>query len=191
MGDAFRILDLISADEDTDHAVDVSEEEAWAIIGRLRGSVKVLAYLMLVIGTRCKDQEHIQIQDLLFRPDGSMIVYFRWTKNHRDSKKRYSIIVRPKIFIRELLDAVTAAPRESRLFRQGIEVTELNSALSEATDGKPGVTSYSLRRRFIHNCIAGATVGETTKWLDVAALTGHYDLEVLRNSYAEKFTNTL
>jgi hypothetical protein len=193
IGDAFRILDLISADEDTEHAIDISEEDAWWIIGRMRGEQRLLAFLMVCTGIRCKDQEHILCSDLLFEASGKMTLYFRWTKNHRRSKERYSIVVQPKEFIPELLDALAAGPQQ-RLFPRALAVGELNSALKLAVVDRPElaeVTSYSLRRRFIHAIIQEKTEGAVTRWVEVAALTGHYDLEVLRNSYAPRFSNTL
>lgn len=196
IGDAFRILDLISADEDTEHAVDISEESAWWIVDRLSGSVRLLAYLMLTIGIRCKDQEHVRCGDLKFHTTNAvrkMTLYFRWTKNHRSSKERYSVTVQPKVFLPEMLDALLLGPQQ-RLFPRFIDVAELNAALKQIASDRPelvGVTSYSLRRRFIHDVISSKTEGDVTRWIEVAALTGHYDLEVLRNSYAPKFANTL
>ncbi len=54
-----------------------------------------------------------------------------------------------------------------------------------------GMTTYSLRRAFIHQVIRQHTVGEVTAWLAVARLTGHHQLEVLRTSYALAFADTL
>jgi len=45
------------------------------------------------------------------------------------------------------------------------------------------MTSYSVRRAYIQGVIAQNTVGDVTEWLEVARLTGHHKLEVLRTSY--------
>ena len=112
------------------------------------------------------------------------VVFFRYTKNHRRQRHRYSITVRPKHLIRELL----CIRDRKRVMPRLVSVGELNSAL----DGQnSGVTSYSLRRRFIHQVIAENTVGDVVDWLSCARLTGHRNLEVLRTSYAPKFSTNL
>jgi hypothetical protein len=197
IGDLFKILELISCEEETEHALDISAEEAWRIIDGLQGALKVAAWLMLVAGFRCKDQTYLMVEDLKFSmvrkepdepPKPSMTVGFRWTKNHRSKSERYCITVFPPIFIKELIDMI-AGRKFGRLFAVAPEVGALNNALGKVA--APGVTSYSLRRAFIQDIIADNTVGARTEWFAVMRMTGHHRLETLRNSYAKPFENSL
>ena len=64
VGDTFKIFETILADEETEHARDISEDEAWAIIDGMEiGETRLCAWLMLVAGPRCKDQEHFKVSD--------------------------------------------------------------------------------------------------------------------------------
>jgi len=182
--DTFNVLELIAAEEESDHALDISEDAAWEIVRQLRGELRLIGFLMLATGIRCHDQEHMLSSDLEFRADGRLLVYFRYTKNHRTRKERYSITTRPKHLVPELLEVRGRA----RVMPRIVPVSELNAALERCMTG---VTSYSLRRRFIHTVLENSTTGDVVDWVAAQKLTGHKDLEVLRNSYAPKFSNNL
>ncbi len=196
--DLFRIMELIRAGEDTDHAIDITVDQAWSIVDAVPlGPVRLAIYFVLAFGCRVADLVCVLTEDLAFNPDRSVTLYFRRTKNHRSAKQRYSIRITPRRFIDELTGIIG---RRGAIFGgvvAAVSVAQVNQALAAAAgsvfgpEGLEGVTSYSLRRCFIHTCISKATVGDVTDWMTVAKSTGHYDLEVLRNSYAKKFDNVL
>ena len=75
MTDTFSILELINAaEEDSNHALDITDDEAWSIVLQLSGDIRLLAYLVLVIGIRPADQEHILSEDLVFHGDGRCLL---------------------------------------------------------------------------------------------------------------------
>jgi hypothetical protein len=185
--DLFRILEVILAEEETEHALDITEELAWNIIAQLPADLQPVAYFMLTIGARCRDLCHLHTRDFLFHSDGRLCVSFVYTKNHRSRKDRYSVVLRPKFFPKYLKELFPPG-RDQPLFAKAPDVNVLNRALDKV---HPGVTSYSLRRNFIHAVIAAKTEGDVTAWLEVIKITGHHSLEVIRNSYAPRFQNTL
>lgn len=91
VSDTFRMLELICAGEETAHALDISQSESWELLSKLHGDVKIAAWFMLVAGVRCKDQSGLLKRDFRFTEAGSMLISFRWTKNHRSRGDRYSI----------------------------------------------------------------------------------------------------
>lgn len=194
VGDTSKILELIMAGEDVDHAIDIDEAAAWKIVEMLEDDDQLVAFFMLSAGPRCADLEHILKTDVKFLIENNekqMRIYLRRTKSRRTSKERFTVVVRPRWYPPLLTKLFVGV---GPLFPGGCSVGKFNSALARTTAAlgmEEGITSYSLRRRFIHTCISGCTQGSTTEWLEVIKATGHHSLEILRNSYAPKFSNVL
>ena len=191
IGDTAKICQLILAGEETEHAVDVSEDDAWRLVDALDHNDKVTGFFMLTAGIRCADLVWLLAGDVRFL---RMQIYFRRTKNHRTTGQRFSITVQPRKVYAELISWLQAKELGGRLFASGSDVAKFNAALKDAAEktGLPeGITSYTLRRRFIHSVIENHTEGDKVEWLEVVKATGHYNLEVVRNSYGRKFENVL
>lgn len=191
VGDLAKILEMIQSGEECDHAVDIDCEGAQRIIDSLQGVDKVVGFLMVSAGPRVADMKHMLKTDLAFEQPNIMKVYFRFTKNHRSRGDRYTVVVRPRFFPTELVAHLKGT---GPILEEAYNVADFNKKLAEASAllGLPeGITSYSLRRRFIHDVIERNTTGDDIKWVEVVKATGHHTLEVLRNSYAKKFDNVL
>ncbi len=190
--DTFDILELLAAEDDAEHARDISEQEGWELVRILQGDAKIIAFLQVVVGPRVADLEYILKGDIKFHDDGRMTLYFRRTKNRRHRGARYAVVVRPANFPAELL-GYFVGQAEHRLFAKPPTVEDFNNALKAAcrTLEMEACTSYSLRRMFIHSVIKKATTGDVIDWLAVIRSTGHHSLEVIRCSYAQKFDSVL
>ena len=101
----------------------------------------------------------------------------------------YTIRVKPPegCLIPELADVLGKANANVDV----LDCDAFNREVKKINGYVEGMTTYSLRRAFIHQVIRQHTVGEVTAWLAVARLTGHHQLEVLRTSYAPAFADTL
>ena len=67
VGDMFKILNLIIANEEVDHAKDMELGVALEIIGRLSGMAQVIAWFMLICGARVADLERMFRRQFLFQ----------------------------------------------------------------------------------------------------------------------------
>lgn len=193
VGDFLKIVELIMAGEETEHANDISADLGRSLVESMEGPRQTAAWLMLVAGIRCADLQHMKPADFRFESDGRLHVYFRFSKNHRSRSERFSIICRPAFFPQGLTE-LFGRPRDGPLFPAPVSVHDLNGALRSAAArlGVEGdVTSYSLRRVFIHAVIAKNVEGDYVNWMNVVKSTGHHAIEVLRTAYASKFDNSM
>lgn len=53
-------MEMMAVEDDTTHARDLQEEEAWTLVMAMEGELKIMAFLMLLVGPRIADMEHIQ-----------------------------------------------------------------------------------------------------------------------------------
>lgn len=88
IGDFAKILQLILAGEEVDHAIDISTETAWEIVRALDGLDKVVAFMMIAAGPRVADLTHVLKGDVIFEVPDTMKISFRRTKNHRTTGQR-------------------------------------------------------------------------------------------------------
>jgi integrase len=185
VGDLVKALKLLASEDETRHAPDITEDEAWALLLSLpEGELRLTFFFLLVFGMRAADAIRIFCGDILLESDGHVTIYFRITKNHRNAKERYAVRIRPRLLIPEL-SRVFSAPTGSRI--PILDCGKFNEQIS----AHKLITTYSLRRCFIHTAITSHTVAGITDWIACARLTGHHDLAVLRSSYAPRFKGTL
>ena len=180
LGKAFR---LIACDDDVEHAVDIAEDDAWALLDRIPSTQQDLRrtlYMLLVFGFRAADGKHIKCHDVQLGSNSGITIYFRVTKNHRSAKERYSITITPRKLIPELTSIFTGVGPipiyDCAIFNRSIKVYA-------------DITTYSLRRCFIQNVVRAHT--RTGNFVcEVAKLTGHLELANLR-SYVGRFQASL
>ena len=174
VNDLVKALKLLSAEDDTRHAPDIQDGEAWDLLLRLpEGNLRLTFFFLLVFGMRAADAVRIFCGDVLLDADGRLTIYFRITKNHRNPKERYAVTMRPRALIPELT-LVLRAYKSDRI--PILDCGQFNARISEYR----AITTYSLRRCFIHTVIANHTIDGLTDWVSAARLTGHHDLAVLR-----------
>ena len=182
--DLVKALKLLSAEDDTRHAPDIQEGEAWDLLLSLpEGSLRLTFFFLLAFGMRAADAVRIFCGDVQLEADGRMTIYFRITKNHRNPKERYAVKIRPRVLIPEL-SHVLRAHKADRI--PILDCGQFNARISE----HKAITTYSLRRCFIHAVITNHTVDGLTDWVSAAKLTAHHDLAVLRG-YVPNFKTTL
>ena len=196
VGDTFKILNLIIADEEVDHAKDMTFEVAMEVIGRLSGMAQVIAWFMLVCGARVADLERMFRRQFLFQlnVDGSLTVkiIFNYTKGRRDAKKAYTLVIKlpMEILIPVAVVEAMKVPQGAKVFTMGCDA--FNAAIKALGVEFEDYTSYSFRRLFVHRVIERFTgEDEMTAWAEVVKLTAHVQIETVRTSYAKKFGGVL
>ena len=181
VADLMKVLNMMEAEDDVEHAVDVPLDVLEGILAGLpSGRFRLTFFVLLYIGCRAADGQRLTAGAFRIEPDGSLRIHFRLTKNHRRRQEAYTICVKPPCLIPELVDLIRASP-ESPCPTLSCDV--FNREVKEITGYVTGMTTYTLRRAFIHAVIQRNTKGNVTEWLEVARLTGHHQLEVLRTSY--------
>jgi len=189
-----KILSMLETDEEVDHAPDIKLEEIQAIIRRMEGIAQATVWFMATCGARVKDLSRLKRKQIRVRPDGKLDILFSLTKNHRAKEGAYTITVEP---ITEMplsvLQLLNDCALEELLFTENVD--SINKAIHAAQvveEGKRAATSYSFRRNFVQRMIEKFTDDEGfVNWAQVAKLTAHKNLEVLRNRYTKPFGNTL
>jgi len=190
--DLFKILQLLKASEEVDHAVDIELPKAWEIVNllaRVSQDVQMLAWLMVVTGGRAKDLQRMNFGQFTFNVVNGcpqMKVHFKYTKGRRSETKQYILPVKlsEEIQIPELVkSAFRVTAKQVYIVRSGAD--ELNAAIAKLGPQYADITSYSFRRLFVHRCIELFKDDEGhIAWAEVMKLTGHVHVETLRTSYA-------
>jgi hypothetical protein len=188
VSDIFKVLNLMEAEGDSAHAIDVEmpvlESILWALPpGRLR----LTFFLLLYVGCRAADGVRLSSGAFRVDTDGNLLVHFRITKNRRRKAEAFTVRVRPPRMIPELIELIRA---EDHAPCPTLPCDLFNQQIKTAAGYVEGMTSYTLRRAFIQQVIKEKTVGDTTAWLEVARLTGHHSLEILRTHYTASIFNT-
>jgi len=93
VGVLLKVLNILDADNEHAHAPDISEDEAWSILERLSGWARLTCFFLLCFGCRCKDASHLDERSIVIRPDASVGLNFRITKNHKSAKNDYVILL--------------------------------------------------------------------------------------------------
>ena len=189
--DMFKILAYLTAHEDADHALDISEETGMRVVAALSGDAQVTAWAMKLCGARIADLERMERHQFLFAADGSVRISFQFTKNRRSKAAAYSLLLQLPMdepIPASVVAAMKAAP-QTRIFP--LDVDGFNKAIRQLGSEFEGITSYSFRRLFVHRVIDRFTEDGMTAWEECVKLTAHKKIETLRNSYAKKFQNVL
>ena len=188
--DLFKILQLLKASEEVEHAIDIDLAKAWEIVSLLSGDLQMLAWLMVVTGGRAKDLQRMNFSQFTFHVINGkpqMKVHFKYTKGRRSETKQYilPVALSEEILIPEFVkSAFRVTSGNVYIVRGGAE--ELNAAIDKLGPQYADVTSYSFRRLFVHRCIDLFKDDEGhIAWAEVVKLTGHIHVETLRTSYAK------
>ena len=67
INDAYKILDLLSSEEEASHARDITLQEAIEIVSRLSGIVQATVFFMIICGARVKDLTRLKRHQILIR----------------------------------------------------------------------------------------------------------------------------
>lgn len=84
IGDLFKALNLMEAEDDVEHAVDVPIPVLEEMLRNMRpGKLRLTFFLLLYVGCRAADGMRLTAGAFRVQPDGGLRVHFRITKNHR------------------------------------------------------------------------------------------------------------
>ena len=202
VGDLGKALALLHAEEETEHAPDLPPEVLWAIMEASPETLKLALWLVLALGCRCADVEHLKCGDVALEPDGTVVISFAITKNHRSKASSYSVRLKPKLIpeLGQILRAKADKPlphlSSDQVNRGILSVLAAHPHLLAPSDPQgtalPIPTSYSFRRCFMQFIIGKFTDDEgMVNWVSAIRCTGHINLNTLRVSYTKKFSNTL
>jgi len=196
VADAFKILELLIAGEEVDHAKDLDLPTALEILRLLTGQAQVMVWLMITTGARAKDLLRMKRKQFRFScVDGVayLDVHFRYTKNRHTEVRQYVLHVALTDDIpipRQVLDHFNSISSEAPIIHLGCDA--VNKAIDALGPFFALYTSYSFRRLFVHRAIEKFKDDEGhIAWAEVVKLTGHIRIETLRTSYAKPFDRVL
>lgn len=213
--DLLRALDLKAAAEPPEHAPDISEERAAAIIDAIeQQDVAFAVWAMCMSGARAADLMRLGSGQFRVSADGKAIaVDFFVTKNVRSPHERYSICLQSedREATRHAVSFPTWIPfkeswrpflyQDRPFIRPEMNKPDLsppylanriNYVLDHLTiEPKVEETSYSFRRLFINRVIDRFTEDGVTMWCKVIEITGHKRKENVKASYKIPATSRL
>ena len=193
--DLKKIVAMLQCDDEIDHALDITEEEASAFLYSLSGQAQLAAFFLIVAGIRLADAARLMRSQLLWEADPPRIsIHYKYTKNRRTVSKQYTATFPLPMRLQDVpaLTVLNSWPTDKPFLTIG---TDGFNAACRALGIKDGVTSYSFRRlaiqRFIAQCTEGTGTKKITNWTRAMALSGHVKLETLRTRYAQVWDQTL
>jgi len=196
VADVFKILELLIAGEEVDHAKDIELPTALEVLQLLTGQAQVLVWLMMVTGARVKDLLRMKRKQFRFSCiDGAAFldVHFRYTKNRHTEVRQFVLHIQLTDDIpipRQVLEYFNSLSVESPVIHLGCDA--LNKTIDTLGPQFTSYTSYSFRRLFVHRAIEKFKDDEGhIAWAEVVKLTGHIRIETLRTSYAKPFDRVL
>ena len=186
IGDLFKIANLLDAESEASHAPDVPRQDLEDLLASLPpGRLRLTFFILFFTGARAADAERLGGWNLRINPEGTVNIYFAITKNHRRKAESYSITIRPSIFIPEL-------GQLQRGEMKTLNCDDFNRGIKElAAERGFSMTSYTLRRSFVQNCINDCRHGDFVQWMEVAKLTGHFDVASIKSYVSNKFDRSL
>ena len=194
--DLKKIIAMLQCDDEVDHAVDITEEEAHSFLYAMNGQAQMAAFFLIVAGVRLADAARLTRAQLLWEADPARLsIHYRYTKNRRQVSKQYTATFPLPMRIQDVpaLQALNAVAQDKPFLTIGTD--SFNAACRALAHLKEGVTSYSFRRlaiqRFIAQCTEGTGTKKITNWTRAMALSGHVKLETLRTRYAQVWDQTL
>ena len=193
--DLKKIVAMLQCDDEIDHAVDITEEEAHAFLYTLSGQAQLAAFFLLVAGLRLADGARLTRAQLLWEADPPRLsIHYKYTKNRRTVSKQYTATFPLPMRLQDIpaLTILNSLPTDRPFLTIG---TDGFNTACRGLGIKDGVTSYSFRRlaiqRFIAQCTEGSGAKKVTNWTRAMALSGHVKLETLRTRYAQVWDQTL
>lgn len=187
--DLFKIIELLHASEEVEHALDITYEKALEVLRLLNGDALFLCWLMVHTGARAKDLQRMRFAQFTFHVINAvavMKVHFKYTKGRRSETKQYVLPVKlgEDVWIpEEVKSRFQVTYKDAFLIKIGAD--ELNKAIDRLGPQYSSITSYSFRRLFVHRVIDMFKDDEGhIAWAEVVKLTGHIHVETLRTSYA-------
>ena len=193
--DLKKIVAMLQCDDEIDHAVDITEEEAYAFMYALSGQAQLAAFFLLVAGLRLADGARLTRAQLLWEADPPRLsIHYKYTKNRRTVSKQYTATFPLPMRLQDIpaLTMLNSLPTDRPFLTIG---TDGFNTACRGLGIKDGVTSYSFRRlaiqRFIAQCTEGSGAKKVTNWTRAMALSGHVKLETLRTRYAQVWDQTL
>jgi len=188
--DLFKILELLHASEEVEHAIDITYEKALDLLRQLTGDALFLCWLMVHTGARAKDLQRMLFSQFSFcaiNDVAVMKVHFKYTKGRRSETKQYVLPVKltDEVWIPdEVKTRFRVTYKDAYLIKIG--ANDLNKAIHHLGPQFEGITSYSFRRLFVHRVIEMFKDDEGhIAWAEAVKLTGHVHVETLRTSYAK------
>jgi len=196
VADAFKILELLIAGEEVDHAKDIELPTALEILQLLTGQAQILVWLMMVTGARVKDLLRMKRKQLRFsciEGIAFLDIHFRYTKNRHTEVRQFVLHVELTDDIpipRHVLEYFNTLSAAAAIVQLGCDA--LNKIIDALGPVYASYTSYSFRRLFVHRAIEKFKDDEGhIAWAEVVKLTGHIRIETLRTSYAKPFDRVL
>ena len=160
--DLKKIVEMLQCDDEIDHAVDITEEEAYAFLYTLSGQAQLAAFFLLVAGLRLADGARLTRAQLLWEADPPRLsIHYKYTKNRRTVSKQYTATLPLPMRLHDILalTILNSLPTDRPFLTIG---TDGFNAACRGLGTKDGVTSYSFRRlaiqRFIAQCTEGSVV---------------------------------
>jgi len=199
--DTRKMLHMLRLDDEVDHAVDITEDIACAILRCLENEARAMCFFLIVTGARVADVLHLSPSMVTWHKD-NVTVQFKCTKNRKNPNKvftaTYPYAVQPDICVAELERCMKAAKAQARGKLFSMEASDFNACVRtvwKAEWGDKVATSYSFRRlaiqRFVRQSMSQEDGKWVIKWARAMALTGHLRLETLRVRYLEVEMQTL
>ena len=170
-------LDRRAAEEEPDHAPDISEERAQEILDTVTDvEIQFIIWLMLNTGARVKDLLRLKHHQL-FIHGNRVYVEFKVTKVATTPKERYNIEL--PIWIPFKTEWNMFLSRELPVSASCNRINKLLHSIGFQE------TTYSFRRLFINRVIDRFTENDIVDWMKVIQLTGHEQSRSVQASYQE------
>jgi len=202
--DIRKMLRMLQLDDEVDHAVDITDEDAKKIFSLLKDEAKAMAWFLVTTGARIADLLHLEVSSIIWK-DKYITIHFKCTKNRKNPHKvftaNYMFHLDPcvdELMVR--MHAAKAIPK-GKLF--SMTADDFNKQVREVWHkdwspeewGERIPTSYSFRRlaiqRFVRQSLTEENGRWVVKWAKAMSLTGHLRLETLRTRYLEIELQTL
>ena len=199
--DLRKILHMLRLDDEVDHAIDITEEQAATLLSLMSGEAMAICAMMLITGARVADLLNLEAKDIKWASD-FVTVHFKCTKNRKNPNKVFTANYKLNcINLDCCADALAASHKGARMQKEKVfhmTVDDFNACIKRVWKcewGEKHATSYSFRRLAIQRFVRQSIVEEdgvwVIKWARAMALTGHLRLETLRTRYLEVDFQTL
>lgn len=189
--DILKGLDVMAAKESVEHAPDITEERAAALIAVIRcPDVAFTLWAMAMVGGRVADLLRLSWGQFKVSENGRRVaVEFRVTKSSREPNEKYSLCVQASDVehSRHAVSFDSWIPFQEcwRPFLSAAQpfTADVNRVLRVLHEVGDGETTYSFRRLFINRVIDRFTEDGVTMWCKVIEITGHQQPKTAKASY--------
>jgi len=204
VNDLRKILRMLQLDDEVDHAVDITDDDAKNILSLLKDEAKAMAWFLMNTGARVADLLHLEVTSVIWK-DKFVTIHFKCTKNRKNPNKVFTAnyMYHFEPCFKELMRRmdVAKAVTKGKLFTMvaddfNKQVRQIwHKEWSPEVWGERVPTSYSFRRlalqRFVRQSLTEENGKWVVKWAKAMALGGHLRLETLRTRYMEIEMQTL